>query len=48
MAKKGVVKQDEGLMLMQELNDRLTEQVDKLEHIRLASVELKDNLSGVH
>lgn len=35
-------------MMMQELDDRLKEQIDKLEHIRLAAVEVKDNLSGVH
>ncbi|TMS08355.1 hypothetical protein E3U43_005838 [Larimichthys crocea] len=33
-------------MMMQELDDRLKEQIDKLEHVRLAAVELKDNLSG--
>ena len=33
--------------MMQELDDRLKEQIDKLEHLRLASTELKD-LSGVH
>ncbi|KAM9793328.1 uncharacterized protein ACBT44_017857 [Syngnathus typhle] len=37
---------NEGLMMMQELDDRLKEQIDKLEHIRLAAVELKDNLSA--
>ena len=47
MAAKRVVRPDEGLMMMQELDDRLKEQIDKLEHIRLAAVELKDNLSGV-
>lgn len=34
-------------MMMQELEDRLKEQIDKLEHVRLAATELKDNLSGV-
>lgn len=33
--------------MMQELDDRLQEQIDKLEHVRLGAVELKDNLSGV-
>lgn len=33
--------------MMQELDDRLKEQIDKLEHIRLAAVELRDNFSGV-
>uniref|UniRef100_A0A087XX90 Uncharacterized protein n=1 Tax=Poecilia formosa TaxID=48698 RepID=A0A087XX90_POEFO len=46
MAAKGSVRADEGLMMMQELDDRLKEQIDKLEHIRLAAVEVKDNLSG--
>ncbi|KAM4527571.1 endothelial differentiation-related factor 1 homolog isoform 2-T4 [Odontesthes bonariensis] len=45
MATKSV-RPDEGLMMMQELDDRLKEQIGKLEHIRLAAVELKDNLSG--
>lgn len=48
MATRGGVRRDEGLMMMQELDDRLKEQIDKLEHVRLAAVELKDNLSGVH
>ncbi|XP_078127799.1 uncharacterized protein LOC144531508 [Sander vitreus] len=43
---KGGVRPDEGLMMMQELDDRLKEQIDKLEHVRLAAVELKDSLSG--
>lgn len=34
--------------MMQELDDRLKEQIDKLEHLRLVAVELKDNLSAVH
>lgn len=33
--------------MMQELEDRLKEQIDKLEHIRLSAAELKENLSGV-
>ncbi|XP_077478570.1 uncharacterized protein LOC144090712 [Stigmatopora argus] len=37
---------NEGLMMMQELDDRLKEQIDKLEHIRLAAVELKDDFSA--
>ncbi|KAI1905072.1 hypothetical protein AGOR_G00012170 [Albula goreensis] len=37
---------DEGLMMMQELEDRLKEQIDKLEHIRLSATELKDSISG--
>lgn len=47
MSTKGGVKADEGLLMMQELDDRLKEQIDKLEHVRLASAELKDSLSGV-
>lgn len=47
MAAKGGIRPDEGLMRMQELDDRLKEQIDKLEHVRLAAVELKDNVSGV-
>ncbi|XP_077944277.1 uncharacterized protein LOC144388230 [Gasterosteus aculeatus] len=46
MANKAGVRSDEGLMMMQELDDRLQEQIDKLEHVRLGAVELKDNLSG--
>ncbi|KAM9840993.1 uncharacterized protein ACBR49_014516 [Aulostomus maculatus] len=46
MAKKGAIRPDEGLMMMQELDDRLKEQIDKLEHVRLTAIELKDNLSG--
>ncbi|CAM9139840.1 unnamed protein product [Lampetra planeri] len=46
MAKKAAVRPDEGLMMMQELDDRLKEQIDKLEHVRLAAIELKDNLSA--
>lgn len=46
MATKRGIRRDEGLMMMQELDDRLKEQVDKLEHVRLAAVDLKDNLSG--
>ncbi|KAJ8408701.1 hypothetical protein AAFF_G00253360 [Aldrovandia affinis] len=37
---------DEGLMMMQELEDRLKEQIDKLEHIRLCATELKDSIAG--
>lgn len=46
MTTKSRVRPDEGLMVMQELDDRLKEQIDKLEHVRLAAVELRDNLSG--
>ncbi|KAM9440561.1 uncharacterized protein Hap1MRO34_025802 [Clarias gariepinus] len=46
MVGKQVRRMDEGLMMMQELEDRLKEQIDKLEHVRLAAAELKDNLSG--
>ncbi|CDQ66589.1 unnamed protein product [Oncorhynchus mykiss] len=42
------VRPDEGLMMMQELEDRLKEQIDKLEHVRLSATELKDNLSGIN
>ncbi|KAM6985724.1 uncharacterized protein FYW47_008017 [Aplochiton taeniatus] len=45
MSVKGA-RPDEGLMLMQELDDRLKEQIDKLEHVRLSATELKDSLSG--
>lgn len=41
------LKSDESLMMMQELDDRLKEQIDKLEHVRLGAAELKDNLSQV-
>lgn len=47
MTTKAGVRPDECLMMMQELDDRLKEQLDKLEHLRLAAVELKDNLSAV-
>ena len=47
MASKGGVRPDEGLMMMQEFDDRLKEQKDKLEHVRLSAVELKENLSAV-
>jgi len=47
MSVKGGVRPDEGLLMMQELEDRLKEQIDKLEHVRLASAELKDTLAGV-
>lgn len=47
MSTRGRVRPDESLMMMQELDDKLKEQVDKLEHVRLAAVELKDSLSGV-
>lgn len=46
MADKSRVKSDEELMIMQELDDRLKEHIDKLEHIRLAAVQLRENLSG--
>ncbi len=32
---------------MQELEDRLKEHTDKLEHVRLSAVDLRDALSGV-
>nr|XP_015798311.2 uncharacterized protein LOC107374671 [Nothobranchius furzeri]XP_054600386.1 uncharacterized protein LOC107374671 [Nothobranchius furzeri] len=48
MAKKSAVKPDEGLMMMQELDDRLKEQIDKLEHARLGAFELRDNLSATN
>ncbi|KPP73574.1 hypothetical protein Z043_107326 [Scleropages formosus] len=48
MSEKGGAKPNEGLMVMQELEDRLNEHIDKLEHIRLSATELKDNLSGNH
>ncbi|XP_076139599.1 uncharacterized protein LOC143122691 isoform X2 [Alosa pseudoharengus] len=35
----------EGLMMMQELDDRLKEQIDKLEHIRRSVGELKESMS---
>lgn len=46
MPGKAGIRPDEGLMMMQELDDRLKEQIDKLEHVRLSATELKDNLSG--
>lgn len=33
-------------MMMQELDDRLKEQIDKLEHIRLSVGDLKESFSG--
>ncbi|XP_054613181.1 endothelial differentiation-related factor 1 homolog isoform X3 [Dunckerocampus dactyliophorus] len=45
MAKTVAIRPDEGLMMMLELDDRLKEQIDRLEHVRLAAIELKDNLS---
>ncbi|KAJ3605473.1 hypothetical protein NHX12_027519 [Muraenolepis orangiensis] len=45
MTTKGGIRADEGLLMMQELEDRLQEQIDKLEHVRLASTELKDSFS---
>lgn len=47
MTTKAGIRPDEGLMMMQELDDRLKEQIDKLEHLRLTAVELRDNLSEV-
>ncbi|KAI5089086.1 hypothetical protein C0J45_20494 [Silurus meridionalis] len=46
MVGKQMRKTDEGLMMIQELEDHLKEQIDKLEHVRLAAAELKENLSG--
>ncbi|KAG1957677.1 hypothetical protein F2P79_007624 [Pimephales promelas] len=46
MSSKHTPRADEGLMMMQELEDRLREHTDKLEHIRLSTVELRDTLSG--
>lgn len=48
MATKRGVRPDENLMMMQELDDRLKEQIDKLEHVRLAALDLKENLSAVY
>ncbi|KAL6096802.1 uncharacterized protein ACO6RY_06039 [Pungitius sinensis] len=45
MANRAAVRSDEGLMMMQELDDRLQEHIGKVEHVRLNAVELKDNLS---
>lgn len=47
MVGKQVRRMDEGLMMMQELEDHLKEQIDRLEHVRLAAAELKENLFGV-
>lgn len=47
MVGKQVRRMDEGLMMIQELEDRLKEQIDKLEHVRLAASELKESLFGV-
>lgn len=48
MTTKAGLRHNEGLMMIQELDDRLKEQIDKLEHLRLVAVELKDNLLAVH
>ncbi|KAK9973946.1 hypothetical protein ABG768_022060 [Culter alburnus] len=45
MSGRHKLKADEGLMMMQELEDRLKEHTDKLEHIRLSAVDLRDALS---
>ncbi|RXN11066.1 hypothetical protein ROHU_029070 [Labeo rohita] len=47
MSDRDALKVDEGLMMMQELEDRLKEHTDKLEHVRLAAADLRDALSGV-
>lgn len=47
MSTKGGARSDEALMMMQELDDHLKEQIDRLEHVRLSALELKDVLSGV-
>lgn len=47
MSGRHKLKADEGLMMMQELEDRLKEHTDKLEHIRLSAVDLRDALSEV-
>ncbi|GAA6092375.1 uncharacterized protein LOC100692291 [Tachysurus ichikawai] len=47
MVGKQVRRTDEGLIMMQELEDRLKEQIDKLEHIRLSAADLKEHLSGI-
>lgn len=46
MSGRDALKTDEGLMMMQELEDRLKEHTDKLEHVRLSAVDLRDALSG--
>ncbi|CAM4533827.1 unnamed protein product [Leuciscus chuanchicus] len=46
MSSRHTPRADEGLMMMQELEDRLREHTDKLEHIRLSTMELRDTLSG--
>ncbi|KAJ0013055.1 hypothetical protein NQD34_017389 [Periophthalmus magnuspinnatus] len=48
MAPESAVRPDENLMMMQELEDRLKEQIDKLEHIRLAALNIKENLSAAN
>ncbi|KAM8872360.1 uncharacterized protein ACB058_004344 [Synchiropus picturatus] len=48
MSNKPPIRPDESLLLMQELDDRLKEHVDKLEHIRLAAIQLKESLCGSH
>lgn len=48
MTTKAGLRPNEGRMMMQELDDRLKEQIDKLEHLRIVAVELKDNLLAVH
>lgn len=48
MTTKSAVRPDENLMEIQELEDRLKEQIDKLEHVRLAALDLKENLSATN
>ncbi|KAK7896565.1 hypothetical protein WMY93_021890 [Mugilogobius chulae] len=47
MASKSTIRPDENVMMMQELEDRLKEQIDKLEHVRLAALDIRENLSAV-
>uniref|UniRef100_A0AAV2IUQ5 Uncharacterized protein n=1 Tax=Knipowitschia caucasica TaxID=637954 RepID=A0AAV2IUQ5_KNICA len=38
---------EESLSVMQELEDRLKEQIDKLEHLRLSALDLREHVSAV-
>ncbi|CAL9682057.1 unnamed protein product [Knipowitschia caucasica] len=37
---------EESLSVMQELEDRLKEQIDKLEHLRLSALDLREHVSA--
>lgn len=46
MSSRAALSSDEGLMMMQELEDRLKEHTDKLEHLHLSALQLRDALTG--